>query len=102
MPKYYCIESTLDFYIDTKNKLERFLIRIWKNERTLNDEYFNLYICDHVFVFCRDLELSGVNVTSKSIIEFIADFPNINAIQVKDLNSPYDSGIMVYLVPFDN
>lgn len=86
--KYPCIETTLDYeYGD-------YVIRLWLNEKTVTERIY-----PDLISFIRESSC-GTTQTSE-IIAKLANFENINAIQIKQ--KPKDGiswGVVVYTVEF--
>lgn len=103
--KYPCIESTIDIPLDLNNGIDKFLVRVWFNENTSNISKYGSYDCfvDNIRYIVEQKEKNNEQIDVGIIVEMITSLNysgTINAVQVKNLNSPLEAGVMIYTVPF--
>ena len=88
--KYHCIETTIDFLWNGWD------IRLWINHTNLPQDH--LQERKYVNEMFKHFNKAGEQ-TINSMIEYLKNIPNINAIQIKGTGNPC-FGTMVYTVPF--
>lgn len=100
MKKYSCIESTIEIALP-QLYLFGILLRLWINKKEISD---NESLIRQKYVESITKYFESGNPSTTEIIEYIVNLiPDINAIQICDLNyGKYNDkyGTVVYTVPF--
>lgn len=94
--KFDCVESTLDI------KTDFYMIRIWVGEdpEIKSASEYKTFL-DALYSHVKSLVTDDGQSMSQLATE-IANLRKINAVQVKNLSSDYQRGIMIYAVPFED
>lgn len=81
MKQFPCIESTEDIVVGN------FIIRLWINEEKVKQDYDN----SELVKLARDYYYNNTK-----LVKELAKYPQVNAIQIKDMSAENHSGVKVY------